>query len=260
MRLLPFALIERFLAPAPDARNVAWIGEHTFAHRGMHGPSLPENSPGAFAAAIERGFGIECDVQRSSDGHAMVFHDWELDRLTAESGPIYRRSAEQLGAIPLSGSTETIPTLRQLLDQVAGRVPILIEVKSRKDRKVLPLCMAVRRVLEGYLGPHAVMSFDPRVSAWFAKHSPRTVRGLVVTEENAKGLPGRVRRRLSLWHARPDFLAYDIRDLPSAFASAQRRRGLPVATWTVRTAELRRRAAEHADAPIAESAGLEPLS
>ena len=260
MRLSLSALIDRFLAPAPDARKVAWIGGHVYAHRGLHGDAVPENSPGAFAAAIEQGFGIECDVQRSSDGHAMVFHDWELDRLTDESGPVYKRSAEQLSAVRLSGSSDCIPTLRQFLDQVAGRVPILIEVKSRKDRKVLPLCMAVRRVLEGYVGAHAVMSFDPRVGAWFAKHSPRTVRGLVVTEENDKALPGRMRRRLSLWHARPDFLAYDIRDLPSPFAAAQRRRGLPVATWTVRSAELRRRAAEHADAPIAESAGLEPLS
>ena len=260
MRLSLLALIDRFLAPAPDARKVAWIGEHVYAHRGLHGDAAPENSPEAFAAAIERGFGIECDVQRSSDGHAMVFHDWKLDRLTDESGPIYKRSAEQLKSIRLSGSNDCIPTLRQFLDQVAGRVPILIEVKSRKDRKVLPLCLAVRRGLEGYVGPHAVMSFDPRVGAWFAKHSPRTVRGLVVTEENDRALPGRMRRRLSLWHARPDFLAYDIRDLPSPFAAAQRRRGLPVATWTVRSAELRQRAAEYADAPIAETAGLEPLS
>ena len=254
-----FALIDRWLAPAPGAGRVAWIAGRLFAHRGLHGPGMPENSPAAFAAAIGRGLGIECDVQKSSDGQAMVFHDWELDRLTGEAGPVDRRSAEQLGRITLTGSEDGIPTLRQLLDRVAGSVPILIEVKSRKDRPVPPLCLAVRRVLEGYRWPHAVMSFDPRVSAWFARHSPQTVRGLVVTEEGSRALPGQIRRHLSLWHARPDFLAYDVRDLPSSFAAAQRRRGLPVATWTVRSAELRRRAAGHADAPIAEGAGLEPL-
>jgi len=256
MRLSLFAPIDRWLAPSPDPRKIAWIGEYTYAHRGLYGPGLPENSPAAFAAAIERGLGVECDVQRSSDGQAMVFHDWELDRLTGESGPVLARSAEQLGRIRLSGGADCIPTLRQFLDQVASRVPVLIEVKSRKDMRIAALCMAVRRVLEGYRGPHAVMSFDPRVSRWFARHSPQTVRGLVVTEENGKTLAGRLRRHFALWHARPNFLAYDIRDLPSRFATSQRKRGLPVASWTVRSPELRARAAEHADAPIAEGAGI----
>lgn len=256
MRLSLFAPIDRWLAPAPDPGKVAWIGEHVFAHRGLHGPELPENSPSAFAAAIERGLGIECDVQRSSDGQAMVFHDWELDRLTGESGPVVAHSAQGLGRVRLTGSEDCIPTLRQFLDQVASRVPVLIEVKSRKHMHIAGLCLAVRRALEGYRGPHAVMSFDPRVSRWFARHSPRTVRGLVITEENNRTLAGKLRRRVSLWHAKPDFLAYDIRDLPSRFAAAQRQRGLPVATWTVRSDELRARAAEHADAPIAEGAGV----
>ena len=208
---------------------------------------------------MARGMGIECDVQRSSDGQAMVFHDAELARLTGQSGPLAQRSAAELGQITLSGSSDTIPTLRQLLDQLQGKVPVLIEIKSASGSlgKVAALCLAVRRVLEGYQGPHAIMSFDPRMVRWFAMHSPQTVRGLVVTEENAKALPGMIRRRLSLWHAKPDFLAYDIRDLPSRFAGAQRARGLPVLTWTVRSAEHRERAAKYADAPIAEGAGAE---
>lgn len=256
MPLLPFAPIDRWCAPAPEPHRVAWIGEHDYAHRGLHGASGPENSPAAFAAAIARGMGIECDVQRSGDGRAMVFHDWDLDRLTGESGPVARRTAGELGAIRLSGGDDTIPSLRQVLDQVGGRVPILIEVKSRRDMRVPSLCLAVRRDLEGYRGAHAVMSFDPRVSRWFADHSPLTVRGLVVTEEDDRALAGQVRRHLALWHARPDFLAYDVRDLPSPFVAAQRKRGLPVATWTVRSPDLRRRAAEYADAPIAEGAGV----
>jgi glycerophosphoryl diester phosphodiesterase len=200
--------------------------------------------------------GIECDVQKSGDGEAVVFHDFELDRLTGESGKVSQRSSAQLTATVLSDTTDTIQTLRQMLDQVAGKVPILIEVKSRKERPVAAICLAVRRALEGYRGAHAVMSFDPRVSRWFATHSPMTTRGLVVTEENDKALPGRLRRHLFLWLARPHFLAYDIRDLPSRFAASQRKRGIPVTTWTVRNAELRERALAHADAPIAEGAGL----
>ena len=256
MRLSPFAPIDRWLAPAPDPARVAWIGEHAFAHRGLHGPEAPENSPSAFAAAITRGFGIECDIQRSGDGQAMVFHDWDLDRLTAASGPVARRTASDLGRIALNGSNDTIPTLRDLIEQVAGRVPLLIEIKSRRDMHIAPVCLAVRRTLEGYRGGHAVMSFDPRVVRWFARQAPLTPRGLVVTEENAKDAIGAIKRQVALWHARPDFLAYDVRDLPSSFAARQRRRGLPVASWTVRNPELRARAAEHADAPIAEGAGI----
>ncbi|MEJ5977197.1 glycerophosphodiester phosphodiesterase family protein [Novosphingobium sp. PS1R-30] len=256
MRLSPFAPIDRWLAPAPDPARVAWIGAHVFAHRGLHGADRPENSPSAFAAAIDRRFGIECDIQRSGDGQAMVFHDWELERLTGASGPVAKRTAANLGSIALSGSGDTIPTLRNLIDQVAGRVPLLIEIKSRRDMRIAPVCLAVRRVLEGYRGAHAVMSFDPRVVHWFARQAPLTLRGLVVTEENAKDAIGAFKRHLALWRAKPHFLAYDIRDLPSAFAESQRKRGLPVASWTVRSAELRARAAEHADAPIAEGAGI----
>lgn len=256
MRLSLLAPLDAWLAPTPKARKVAWMDGHAYAHRGLHAPGIPENSRSAFARAIERGMGIECDVQRSNDGIPVVFHDWELDRLTAEQGPVARRSGNQLAGIRLLGSEDTIPLLRDLLEQVQGRVPLLIEIKSDRDTRINALCLAVRRALEGYLGPHAVMSFDPRVSRWFNRHSPLTVRGLVVTEEDDKALPGRLRRHRWLWHARPDFLAYDIRDLPSRFAASQRRRGLPVLTWTVRDADHRERAADHADAPIAEGAGI----
>lgn len=256
MRSLLSNPLDRWLAPAPLPGRADWLRGATFAHRGLHGPGVPENSPTAFRAAIARGLGIECDVQRSADGQAMVFHDWTLERLTAQAGPVMGQTAAQLGGITLTGGNDTIPTLRQMLDMVAGRVPLLIEVKSRRERHPEPLCLAVHRALEGYTGQFAVMSFDPRVPKWFFTHAPMIVRGLVVTEENDRALPGRLRRHLALWHARPDFLAYDVRDLPSRFAEAQRQRGMPVASWTVRSPEHRDRVARHADAAIAEGAGV----
>ncbi|WP_374406879.1 glycerophosphodiester phosphodiesterase family protein [Pelagerythrobacter sp.] len=256
MRLSPFAPIDSWRAPPPDPRRVAWLGRGAYAHRGLHAPGVPENSPSAFAEAMVRGMGIECDVQRTGDGRAAVFHDWDLDRLTDDSGPLLRRPLVEIEALALSGSSDRIPSLERLLSQIAGRVPLLIELKSKRERRVSPLCLAVRRALDGYQGHHAVMSFDPRVSRWFAVHAPRIVRGLVVTEEDDRGMAGRLRRHAALWHARPDFLAYDVRDLPSAFAAGQRKRGLPVLTWTVGSAELRERAASHADAAIAEGEGM----
>jgi glycerophosphoryl diester phosphodiesterase len=257
MRLSLFALIDQRFAPPPAPGRAAWIGRTCFAHRGLHGPGVPENSPCAFAAAIARGLGIECDVQRSADGRAVVFHDWELDRLTAEAGPVDGRDAQHLARIQLAGSTERIPSLRQLLQQVDGRVPLLIEVKSRRGLPVGELCSSIRQDLADYRGENGVMSFDPRISRWFARNSPDTLRGLVVTEDDGRGMVGTLRRRLAFWYAAPEFLAYDIRDLPSPFPASQRQRGLPVAAWTVGTPELREKARRHADAPIAEGAGIE---
>ena len=209
---------------------------------------------------MEAGLGIECDVQRSADGRAVVFHDRELDRLTRETGPVAARTVAELTRRALRGTTEAIPTLRDLLDLVAGRAPLLIELKSRRDGPISPLCRAVLRDLEGYAGPHAVMSFDPRVGHWFAGQSPQTVRGLVVSEANARTLGAALKRRLALWRSRADFLAYDVRDLPSRFAAAQRAGGLPVLTWTVATPALRQRALAHADGWIAEGEGLASAS
>jgi len=254
---LLFTLIDGWAAPPPEPERVQWLRDWNFAHRGLHGPGIPENSLAAAAGAIAAGLGIECDVQRSREGEALVFHDWSLERLTGERGAVDALTASELSAIPLSGGDgERIPSLRALLSLVAGQVPLLIEIKSKRERAPISLCLAVRRALEGYTGLAGVMSFDPRVSRWFAAQAPHIVRGLVVTEENERSFGGLMRRHAWMWHARPDFLAYDARDLPSRFAQAQRRRGLPLLTWTVRSAELRERAEKYADAPIAEGAGV----
>ncbi|AKH43491.1 glycerophosphoryl diester phosphodiesterase [Altererythrobacter atlanticus] len=253
---MPWPLLDRWLAAAPEPARTDWLKDHHYAHRGLHGGDVVENSPGAFAAAIAAGMGVECDVQKSRDGRAIVFHDADLDRLTAEAGPLAARSVGELTRIALRGSGERIPTLHDLLAQTRGAVPLLIEIKSHRDRPVSSLCAAVRRNLEGYGGPYAVMSFDPRVVRWFARQAPAIPRGLVVTEQGRKGWRGRAGRHFALWQSCANFLACDIRDLPSRFAAAQRARGLPVLTWTVDSAELLDRAKNHADAPIVEGEGV----
>lgn len=261
MRLSPFALFDRRRAPPPDPAVAGWLKGAVYAHRGVHGAGVAENSGGAFALAIERGLGIECDVRLSRDGRAIVFHDATLDRLTGHDGRLDQLGVAEITALTLATGGEPIPTLRDLLAQVAGRVPLLIELKSDRDKpagapSVRDLCRAVRRELDGYPGAVAVMSFDPRVGAWFARRAPEVLRGLVVTEQGSRTWSGTVKRHLALWDAQAQFLAYDVRDLPSAFAQGQRQRGLPLLTWTVSTPALRERAGQHADAPIAEGAGL----
>lgn len=248
--------LDSWLVPAPDPARVAWLAGVTYAHRGLHGPGRIENSPAAFAAAIHAGLGIECDVQRTADDRAAVFHDWKLDRLTNETGPVAARTMAELQRVELRGVPETIISLADMLANIAGRAPLLIELKSRAALPVAPLCRAVLRDLAGYRGPHAVMSFDARAGHWFARHSPATVRGLVASESQGRGSRGSLRRHLALWRVKPDFLACDVRDLPGRLPSALRARGLPVLAWTVATAALRRRALAHADGWIAEGEGV----
>jgi glycerophosphoryl diester phosphodiesterase len=221
-----------------------------FAHRGLHGAAGPENSRAAFEAAIAARHGIELDVQVSGDKRAMVFHDEELGRLAEDEGYVRGRSAAALARIRLRDCDETIPTLTEILALVAARAPLLIEVKA-PGREVDALCRAVADSLTDYAGPVAVMSFNPEVGHWFARHAPKWLRGLVVTERGKKWR-GFMVRRLALWRSKADFLAYDIRDLPSRFAEARRREGLRVLTWTVRSLADRAKAAQHADQIIYE--------
>jgi len=255
---MPLSLLnplDRLFAPAPDARRVDWLGQWHYAHRGLHdgltdGPVL-ENSMAAFDAAIAAGIGIECDVQRSSDNKPMVFHDYILERLTGARGAVAARTAAELKSIALRGGNGTIPELEEMLDHVNGRVPVLIEIKADSARTG-GLCLGVRRALEGYGSNAAVMSFNPAVVAWFVRNAPHILVGLVITQEQDQGWAGRLKRHFMLWTARPQFLAYDVRDLPSAFAAAQRQRGFPVLAWIVRDEAQRAMAERHADAPIFE--------
>jgi glycerophosphoryl diester phosphodiesterase len=182
----------------------------------------------------------------------MVFHDYELGRLTAERGPVAGRTAAQLRAIRLNVCNEAIPSLTEALGAIAARAPLLVEIKSR-NRRVAGSCRAVAEALRGYEGPVGVMSFNPEVGGWFARHAPSVLRGLVVTESGRRGLRGRIERRFALWRSRADFLACDIRDLPSRFAGSARARGMPVYTWTVRSEADRARASAHADQIIFEA-------
>ena len=248
--LIKLDFLDRALAPAPHPKRVEALKALPFAHRGLHGGGFLENSRGAFEAAIAAGHGIELDVRVTRDAHAFVFHDADLDRLTDAAGRFDRHASTELERIVLKGTDETIPSLPEILKLIGGRVPLLIEVKA-PDEKVAPICLAVFHALEGYRGAVGVMSFNPEVGRWFSVHASRVTRGLVVTEAG-KRRRGRLKRRLALWRSKPDFLAYDVRDLPSRFAARARARGIPVFAWTCRSAEDEERARLHADQIIHE--------
>ncbi len=168
--------VDGALAPAPDPARLAGLTAVPFAHRGLHGPGVPENSRAAFRAAITRGHGIELDVQASREGEAMVFHDEDLGRLTGAGGPVASRLRPELQKVRLRENGELIPTLNEILSLVRGKVPLLIEVKAN-GREVGPLCTSVARSLDWYRGPVGVMSFNPRVGYWFDRNARRSCAG-----------------------------------------------------------------------------------
>ena len=206
----------------------------------------------AFEAAIAAGCGIECDVRASRDGVAFVFHDAMLARMTGLAGSLGAHEAADLDAMVLPDGG-AIPRLAALLERCGGGVPLLVEIKVR-GRTVAPLCAAVARDLGAWTdAPVAIMSFNPLVLRWFGRFAPQVARGLVVTQQGKGMMRGKIGRALALWLGKPDFLACDIRDLPSPFAARVRARGLPVLTWTVRSDDERARAARHADQIIFET-------
>ena len=238
---------------AEHAQAPAWLTERPYAHRGLHGPGRLENSRAAFEAAIGAGFGIELDVQVSRDGRAMVIHDADLSRLTGDRGLVAERDWAELRRVALNGTTETIPDLDEILDLIGGRCPLLIEVKTGR-RSARALCRDISARLSSYRGDAAIMSFNPQIGSWFARNAPQITRGLVVTERNRKGIRGKVERRLALWRSRAQFLAYDIKSLPSPMAAAARSSGLALLTWTVANAHDEEAAAIYADQIIHELA------
>ncbi len=248
MRWSPFAVTRR---TAPD-----WLTQWEYAHRGLHGGPVPENSLAGARLAIERGMGIECDIQLSSDDCPMVFHDWDLKRLTGEDGETSGSTAAELQRLTYVDSQEHPATLRQMLELIAGRVPLLIEIKSKAGYPVHRSCKLVAALLRDYSGPHAVMSFDPRVARWFKRNASATPNGLVMREDKHGHTQKAWQRQLAFWIAKPDFMAYHIAALPNPWVAGLRAKGLPILTWTVNSPETRARAAQYADAPIAEGEGL----
>lgn len=233
---------------APDP---LFAGAAGFAHRGLHGPGVCENSLASVRAAIDADVGIECDLRLSRDGFAMVFHDSSLERLCGVRVEAESLHAAALMQFRLAGSDERIAWLGDLLALVDGRVPLLLELKRRADgtTPIEHLCRATLNALRGYRGPVGVMSFDPRAPAWLARHAPDIRRGLVIGERLAA-----IKRWSAMQLADPQFLSVHRAALDQPWVARARRR-MPVTSWTIRNAAERRAAEPHADLLIWEADG-----
>jgi glycerophosphoryl diester phosphodiesterase len=221
-------------------------GPAGFAHRGLHsGAAFPENSLIAFAAALEMGAGIECDLRLTADNRIVVFHDRDAMRLCASSMRIGESTFADLGRLSIGG--HPIPTLESALELVAGRVPLLLEIKVNRDLWRWPA--ALRRALVDYPGRFAIMSFDPRIPRLVRTNLPGVRRGLIIRAS----LPA-LRRRAAIWLAGADLLAVERTALAQPWVTRARRR-MPVYSWTIRTPAERAQAEVQADALIWEGDG-----
>lgn len=217
------------------------------AHRALHDVTdgRPENSRAAIRAAIAAGYGIEIDLQLSADVQALVFHDYDLRRLTESSGPIRQHSAHELSRISLKhGQDETIPTLPEILQMVRGQIPLLIEIKDQDGGMggdIGPLEQATANALRGYLGPVAVMSFNPHSVARMAQLAPDLPRGLVTGGFDPSEWPipvttcDRLRKISDFVTSGASFISHDKHDLASARVAELRKAGTPVLCWTIRS-------------------------
>jgi glycerophosphoryl diester phosphodiesterase len=246
--------------------GLAWLTARPIAHRGLHDAAtgVIENTASAFNAAIAGGYGIETDLQISADGEAMVHHDDALGRLTEGSARLADMTAAAIKAVRFQRSADRILTLSELCELVGGRVPLVLELKSRFDGD-LRLVQRAAAVMANYAGPVAIMSFDPALIEAARQIAPLLTRGIVAERHYAHHewdrLPPSEKRRLAhLLHAlrtHPQFVAYSVRDLPAAAPLIARMMfGRPLLTWTVRSQADRQRALRWADQIIFE--GIRP--
>ena len=229
--------------PASTSRAVDFLTARPIAHRGLHDFStgMVENTASAFAAAIAGGYAIECDLQLTRDGEAVVFHDDHVERLTEGRGMVKDHTAAEMKQLTMRNSTDKVQTLAELLTQVNGQVPLVIELKSLWDGDARLAQRAIED-LKSYSGPHCLMSFDPDAIAAVRRFAPHIIRGIVAERAtdsyyNSLPLPKQTELRTfsHLARTRPDFVSFFYEELPWAPITALRASGMPIITWTIRS-------------------------
>lgn len=233
--------------------------QRPIAHRGLHdrAKTRPENSCAAVKAAMAQGFGIELDLQLAADGQAVVFHDYQLARMTGQPGTVLEKDAAQLAQMSLAETSETIPTLTEILNLIAGQVPLLLEIKDQ-DRPMGPdlgrLEHAVAQALVPYSGPVAVMSFNPHSIEAFGRLAPGLPLGLTAEAPKWYSWPPQSRKNRNTLRQIPDyerlgcsFVSQNHKDLNSPRIAALKSKGAAILCWTVRSPAQEATARQWAD-------------
>ena len=223
-----------------------WNPEHNallceYAHRGLHGNGVPENSLAAFSLACENGFGMELDVQLSRDGQVMVFHDYTLTRMTGVEKKLCELDAAQLQSLSLKDTDQAIPTFRQVLELVNGMTPLLIELKGESLN--VELCQKVADLLKDYQGAYCMESFNPLLVREIRKLLPHVPCGQLYTnvcrDKKKRSLRNLLLSSMALnFLAKPNFIAYNKKDRASLpVRLTTKLYHAPKFVWTTKTEE-----------------------
>jgi glycerophosphoryl diester phosphodiesterase len=234
--------------------NLSWLTKCPIAHRGYHdlNHKVWENTLSAFGRAVEGGYAIECDVHLTSDGDAIVFHDHHLRRLTGQDGAVWQRTAAEMKALKVGGTDDHPPTLAETLRFVAGRVPMIIELKGTPGHDE-GLVARVGDLLRSYSGKAAIMSFDHWLIRGFSRDAPGVPAGLTAEGQSVS----QIEAHFSMLAHNLSFVSYAVDHLPNPFVSFVREQlNMPVITWTVRDNPMVERTFAHADQMTFE--GFEP--
>lgn len=233
----------------------AWLRDVPLAHRGLHGPGVPENTLAAFDAARDAGYGVELDVHLSRDQVPVVVHDPTLRRLAGRPDRVGRLTAAELADVAVAGTDQTVPSLAGALDRL-GDAPTMVEVKVARPG-LARLAAAVATVLDAHRGPVCVASFHPGVLTWFRRHRPHVLRVLTSAAADQLSLPGPFARRLAglapLDRVDPQAVSYGLAGLPNPGVDRWRAAGGTVLAWTVRDDADLARARQVADNVIFET-------
>lgn len=236
--------------------DLSWLTARPVAHRGLHDSNklVWENTLSAFERAIKRDYAIECDVHLTLDGEVIVLHDNDFMRVTGQQGLVWQRTAAEITAMRIGETNDHPPTLREALDFVAGRVPMIVELKGIPGHDE-GLVRAVGRLLRNYDGKVAVMSFDHWLIRDFARDIPGIPGGLTAWGVNTQ----EIEAHFAMLAHDLAFTSYAVDHLPNPFVSFVREHlAMPVITWTVRGDDAVKLTFEHADQMTFE--GFDPDS
>lgn len=237
-----------------------WLVNNPIAHRGFHDEESPENSLSAFSKAMEKGYSIEFDVHYLEDGTPVVFHDETLKRMTSEDGYIRQiKNVQELKKLKLLNTNQTIPTLKEALEHINGKVPIVVEFKDYNTSPNSDFQKIACDILKEYKGEYAIMSFNPFILRWFKNNAPEVVRGQL--SSFMKGLKMGFIKKFTLKHmllnkrvSQPHFIAYKWDEVPNRFV--KKFKNLPLLVWAVPNQQAYMKVVAHCDNIIFE--GFEP--
>ncbi len=215
-----------------------------YAHRGLHGNGVPENSMAAFRLARDAGYGIELDIHLMADGNLAVIHDSLLNRTTGQAGRIEDLTTADLKNYPLEGTEETIPEFMDVLTLYNGKAPLIVELKP-VDGNHAALTEAACKMLESYKGVYCLESFDPRCVRWLKKNRPQLIRGQLANDflKERSDLPDYLKFLLTHnmlnFTTVPDFVAYRFQDRNNTFSNRICRELWKAqgVSWTLKTQE-----------------------